>query len=214
MRVGGFSVLSVCLMTVSAAVVLADVGHKVPKPPFFFGSYELEITVALFLVNLLLNACILLIPCLVLFYLDFEERISANWIWAIPMLSAVGAYIDVAVFYHDAIPQVVGLILVALSFFVVAVIYLGLRLSTGLIVCTLAFFLNLYSWSSIEWSRSALVFLMVIGTIYVILLVFLFVRNTHSYVTRDPGLRRRDYPGQVVAFVITFGLILYALIYI
>ena len=207
--------LALASLVLFATTALADVGHKVVPMPWFSGSWALEFIVTLFLVNILLNILLLMVPIFILSFFDYEKEVSSDWIWAIPMISVVGAYIDAGVFYYETIPMAAGLLLIGLSFFMVVTMYLRFGFRTGLVTCSFAVLMNMISWTGlVDFSGLMMFGLLVIGTVYVILLTLLFLRNSFSYVTRDPSFNRKKYPGQVISFSITIFLIMFALIYI
>ena len=117
------------------------------------GSFVGDDILNFFMLNLVFNAMILLIPIFFLKEAGKEKRIEPLCLNAILLVTMWGAYIDGLVFsYMDTngeslLPVLIGLSAVALTYLVITVPVLGYKVKTGVIVGLFALLINGFCWS-------------------------------------------------------------------
>lgn len=168
-----------------------------------------------FLLNILLNALIVVLPLLIFEKLNLDKDVDSSWLLAVPLLSIVGAYIDALVFETQVISMWLGLFLVAISFFMVITIYMKHNYYVGIIISAIAFLLNYSCWRYVEIDFLEQVsfilglMLIFIGIILVLLAVGVFINKTLKLLKKDTSISMPNYIKDLFVFLLMIFLIIW-----
>jgi len=165
----------------------------------FTGSSVAELYFGTFAVNILLNIIIFLFPLIILSKYDYEKDVSTMWIWVIPFISIIGAYIDIWIFEDNLIPWTTGLLLIGISFFFSAVIILEQKFMTGFLLALWSMAINYLAWRFLDFNDYSVViaFLWLFGVCYFIFLIALMFHNTVDFIRRNPDMHGKDLARQI-----------------
>jgi len=159
-------------------------------------------------VNLLLYMPAILIPTYVLGHYEIDKEIDSMWIWAIPAISVVGAFIDSQVAFNN-IGYLSGLALNFILFCVAVMLLMDYKLITGIIIGVIAVVTNHIFQMYVTLNSDILFWIMMVAIVIFIFITAMFLNNTRQILMRSLEVSRTDYLRQLISYSTTCLLILY-----
>lgn len=201
-----------CLMAVSAGAA-ANPGPY-PYPTHIF-SWKAGVILDVFMVNLIFNAIIFIVPLAILTQLNYDKELSSTWAWTIPFITIVGAYADFWAFEIDAISRSTAIILIGVSYFFSVVLVLGYKITTGFIMAAWAMAVNYLVWkySASEFDEFTTRILWTVGLVLLAIMIAVFAYNTLRVLARRAEPKRKDYLRQAFCTIATLLLLFFPFLY-
>ncbi|MDD4307279.1 MAG: hypothetical protein PHU53_00540 [Thermoplasmata archaeon] len=208
-------IISVFFSYLLSSIAKADMGNGQDWDTIGMFTGRGDVYFGTFAINILLNAIIFVIPLIIFSKFDYDKEVSPMWIWVIPLISIIGAHIDIWIFEDKIITWSAGLLLIGVSFFFSTTIIMGHKFATGIMMALWAMLMNYLAWMYLNLNDSKLLiaFFWIFGVFYCIFLISLFIYNLIHYIQHDTEIRRNDLARQGFCIMATLVLLLIPLIY-
>ena len=158
-------------------------------------------------VNLLIYMPVVFIPTFILEFYKIEKEMDSMWIWAVPLISIVGAYIYSQVAFNN-IGYLFGMVLNLLLCLTIMLL-MDNKLITGIIVGILVTITNIFFQMYVTLSSDHLFWVMMVAIVISIFITAMFLNNTRQILMRSKDVNRSDYLRQLISYSITCLLLLY-----
>jgi hypothetical protein len=187
-------------------------GNIDTSPPInVLGSTLEDQLVFTFLVNIVLNGLILMVPLTILMVKEYEAEISSIWPWSILLISLFGTFIDAAVFVSEIIPRIIGIILIGASYFLIIYFIMKQKVWTALSISIISSIVNYLCWTYVTFDGAFVKILLFLGIGYLAIIIPLTLGNMYDYYIRKKQDNKALFMNKIVisGLVALFGLYIF-----